>query len=154
MGILDAALQRDDSMDPQSQGILQAAFALLAASGATRTPTSIGEALGHAGLAGVGAYEAAKKAETAQAIQKMQAAKMAADLKMQEDITGAGGPEGLLSLTDPAKMRAVGMKLALAGHSGGAALVAQADKIEKQKMDDERLASMKSGENQPGLFGS
>jgi hypothetical protein len=111
-GILDLALASPDGFDPQSQGILKAAFALMAAGAPTRTPTGMGEALGQAGTAGIDAFEKAKQGQAAELQRKLQSAKLASELQMQKDLEQNGG---ILNSTDPEKMKAVGMRLAAAG---------------------------------------
>jgi hypothetical protein len=142
MGILDAAMQSpDDVMDPRSQGILKAAFALMAAGAPTRTPTGMGEALGQAGTAGIDAYEKAKQGQAAELQRKLQSAKLASELQMQQDLEKNGG---ILNSTDPEKMKAVGMRLAAAGHPGGAALINAAEKIEQKQAAEKRVSGMRT----------
>lgn len=50
-------------MDPRSMGILAAAFQGLNASGPSRMPVSMGQVVGQAGLAGLGAYQGAAESQ-------------------------------------------------------------------------------------------
>lgn len=140
-GILDQALLAPDGFNPQSQGILKAAFALMAAGGPTRVPTGIGEALGQAGSAGVDAYEQAKKARVTEALQAIQLKKAANDLALQEQLQNGGA----LNTSDPDKLEAIGTRLALAGHPGGAGIINAAEKMRAKRQAEARLGSLKSG---------
>jgi hypothetical protein len=141
MGILDAALQTPDpDLDPRTQGILKAAFALMAAGAPTRTPTGFGEALGKAGSEGMEGYEAAKKAKLAEAASAIKLKQAQNDLKMQEEIQRGG----ILNTDDPDKLEAVGTKLALAGHPGGAGIINAAEKIRAKQLAQKRLTSLQT----------
>ena len=50
-------------MDPRSMGILAAAFQGLNASGPSRMPVSMGQVIGQAGMAGLGAYQGAAESQ-------------------------------------------------------------------------------------------
>jgi hypothetical protein len=69
MGMLD---MQQSEIDPQTRGLLSAAFAGLKASGPSRMPVSLGQILGGAGEAGIGAYDDAIKAKNAVAAQQQQ----------------------------------------------------------------------------------
>lgn len=129
-------------LDPQTQGLLQAAFAAMQASGPQRMPVSAGSVIGQAGTAGLQGYDAAQKAQLAE----LQARKLKMDLDLQESLTNGAGILG--GLNDPDKMEAVGTRLALAGHPGGAALVNAAEKVRAKRAADASFATMKS---QPAL---
>lgn len=66
-------------MDPRSMGILAAAFQGMNASGPSRMPVSMGQVIGQAGLAGLGAYQGA-----AQQQMQAQAQKSVADLHQMQ----------------------------------------------------------------------
>lgn len=123
----------DNSMDPKTQGILQAAFALMQASGPSRLPVSIGSAIGQAGTAGMQASDAAAKLQADLKLKKLQADKIEQDAALSKAITSEGGMGSILSL-DPDRMEAVGLKLALGGHAGGAGVIAAAQK-KREKQD-------------------
>ena len=80
-------------LDPQTQGLLSAAFAGLQASGPSRLPTSFGQVIGAAGEAGMQSYGQAQRQETQQqaatsemALRKLQTEKLQQeiDLKKQQ----------------------------------------------------------------------
>lgn len=134
-GILD----QNAMSDPQTQGLLQAAFAALQASGPSRMPVSFGQALGQAGSAGVAGYDAGQQAR----LRDIQAQKAKLDLELQKSLQeGTGGGVGGL-LNDPDRMEAVGTKLALQGHPGGAALINAAEKIRAKRSAAAQFATMK-----------
>jgi hypothetical protein len=59
--------------DPRTQGLLSAAAGILAASGPSRTPTGIGQALGQGLLTGTQAFQTARHAQNLDTLQKLQA---------------------------------------------------------------------------------
>lgn len=127
----------DSLSDPQTQGLLQAAFAALQASGPSRMPVSFGQALGQAGSAGVAGYDAGQQAR----LRDIQAQKAKLDLELQKSLQESGGIGGMLN--DPDKMEAVGTKLALQGHPGGAALINAAEKVRAKRAAAAQFATMK-----------
>ena len=58
-GILDGLLGSGDPNDPKTQGILALALGLMQAGGPSRTPVSLGQAVGSAGMGGLQAYQSA-----------------------------------------------------------------------------------------------
>lgn len=139
-------------MDPKTQGILQAAFALMQASGPSRLPVSTGEAIGQAGTAGLKGYEAAEQGQ----LRDLQAKKLKMELDMQQGLMGdtsaAGGIGELLK--DPNKMIQIGTLRAIQGHPAGAAMVNAGEKILQKQNADAQFQTMKSGEGRSGLFGT
>lgn len=131
-----------DLNDPAQQGLLQAAFSLMSSSGASRLPVSMGQAVGQAGQAGIAGYDAGQQAQ----IRSMQARKLKMDLDLQQGLTDGAGGGGILAkgMTDPDLMEAVGTRLALAGHPGGAALVNAAEKIRAKRSASATFDTMKS----------
>jgi hypothetical protein len=77
MGILDASLQTpDQEMDPRAQGILKAAFALMSASGATRTfLPALAKRLGKAGTEGMDALRSGEEGRSSPKLQRQAAVK-------------------------------------------------------------------------------
>lgn len=131
-GILDAS--GFNPVDPVQQGILQAAFGALAASGPSRMPVSVGQVLGQAGSAGLQGYDTAQKARMTQ----LQAEKLATDVAIEKMLAGNAD----LGATDPDKLEQVGAALAARGHAGGAALISQAEKMRAKKVAAEQLKTM------------
>ncbi len=135
-----------DQIDPQTQGLLQAAFAGLNASGPSRMPVSMGQVIGQAGQAGLGAFNQQQQAQQ-QAVQRDLAIKKAKmELDLQEQLTGAAGGSGILGkgLNDPDTMEALGTRLALSGHPGGAALISAAEKVRAKRAAAQQLGVLKS----------
>lgn len=133
-GILDAS-------DPVQQGLLQAAFSLMSSSGPSRMPVSFGQALGNAGQAGIQGYDSGQQA----ALRAIQIKKAAADAALTEKLTSGAGGGILGGMNDPDLMEAVGTKLALAGHPGGAALVNAAERARAKRAAASTFSTMKSG---------
>lgn len=151
MGILD---QANTGLDPRLQGLLAAAAQGLQSSGPSPMPQSLGQIIGQglqSGLAGYGTgmknmqqqqlIELEKKKA---ALADAQIAKMQADAEFQKSMIG-------VDMNDPVKMRAAGMKLAIGGHAGGAQLIAQAEKLEK---DQQQAATLESYKRSPGMLGA
>lgn len=131
-GILD--------LDPQTQGLLQAAFAGLQASGPSRMPVSTGQVLGQAGSAGIAGYDQAQKLRSALALQDMQTKLTGAhlqqlqqELEIQRGLMSGGGFGDMMS--DPAKLRAVGLI------TKRPEFLTHAERIEKQQAEDLQLKS-------------
>ena len=87
---------------PRDAGMVNLALGLLGASGPSRTPVSLGQALAHGGAQGMQAYQGTKDAKHRELMQQLalqkhqmqaQAAmkKMENDAKLQETIFGGGG---------------------------------------------------------------
>lgn len=133
-GILD--------LSPQEQGLLQAAFAGLQASGPSRMPTTFGQVLGAAGQAGMEGMSAAKAGQ----LKEIQLKKAKLDLELQQALQEGAGKPGILGagMNDPDTMEAVGTRLALAGHPGGAALVNAAEKVRAKRQADVQFKALKS----------
>lgn len=129
MGILD-----DNSMDPRTQGILQAAFALLQSSGATRLPVGLGEALGKAGAAGTAAYEQAKAAEVTDAIKKNQLAQAQQELAQRQAL-------GSVDMNDPEALRRYGILTKKPEY------ITHAERIETERKKQAELKGMQSQTN-------
>ena len=132
-GILDT--------DPQTQGLLAAAFAGLQASGPSRLPVSLGQVLGASGTAGMEATANARRLEADLAARDMALKKAKLDLELQQQFANGGILSGA---NDPDMMEALGTKMSLAGHPGGAALIQAAQKIRQKKAAEAQLATMKS----------
>lgn len=139
-----------DNLDPQQAGMLQAAFTMLQGSGPSRTPTGFGQILGQAGQAGLQAADASKKQAMAQALQdvetkvkKAQLDKTVYELDLQKQLMS---PDGILAkgMADPELMEAVGTRMALNGHPGGAALVTAAEKIRTKRAAEQQFQTLKS----------
>lgn len=134
------------SMDPQQQGLLAAAFAAMKASGPSRTPVSFGQVVGEAGTAGMAENDAAAKLQADLDAKAVALKKAKADLALQQSLQGGAGANGILGagMSDPDVLEAVGTRLSLAGHAGGAGLIAQAQKIRAAKSAEAQMATMKS----------
>lgn len=131
-GILD--------LDPQTQGLLQAAFAGLAASGPSRMPVSTGQVLGQAGSAGLAGYDQAQKLRSALALQDMQTKLTGAhlqqlqqELEIQKGLMSGGGFGDMMS--DPVRLRAIGLI------TKRPEFLTHAERIEKQQAEDLQLKS-------------
>lgn len=140
-------------LDPATQGLLQAAFAGLKASGPSRMPTSLGQVFGTAGTAGLATYDSTKRLESdlhgdvlKQELARQAIARGKMDIALQNEIMqgqgGQGGMGGMLG--NPDAMEQLGMRLSLNGHPGGAALIGMAEKIRKTRAGQEQLGLMKS----------
>lgn len=106
---LTSLLGEDELQDPRKQamrsGLLGAGLQMLASSGRSYTPPSVGANLGMAGMAGVGAY--------GQALQQAESAELAREL--QQNLGGGGNPADVagryrefaarLAATDPQKAK-------------------------------------------------
>lgn len=135
-------------LDPQTQGLLQAAFAGLAASGPSRMPVGLGQVLGGAGSAGLAGYDQAQKLQSALALQdietklkKAQLDKITSDAEFQRQIMS--GSMGDI-LKNPDLMQAIGTKLSVMGKEGGAAWLTAASHLRKQMDEATQFAAMKS----------
>lgn len=135
-GILD--------LDPQTQGVLQAAFAGLQASGPSRMPTSIGQVIGQAGSAGLSGYDSAVKLQSALAMQKLQQQKLQDELDIQKQIFSMTGGDPSKLATDPDLMEKIGILGAARGHAGYSGLIGQAEKIRKKRADEAQFQTMQS----------
>lgn len=140
----------DSSIDPRTQGLLQAAFAGLQASGPSRMPVSLGQVLGQAGSAGMGAFNAQQQAQQQMEQREIAIKKARMDLALQESLTGAAGEGGILGkgMNDPDVMEAVGTRLAVAGHPGGAALINAAGRVREKRAAEQQVGIMKSAPGQ------
>lgn len=134
-GILD--------LDPQTQGLLAAAFAGLKASGPSPTPVSLGQVVGAAGEAGLQTTAAAKKAAQDAEAKDLAIQKAKLDLALDQEFQSGGGILGK-GMSDPDTMEALGTRLSLRGHQGGPALIAQAQKLRAKQNAEKTLATMKS----------
>jgi hypothetical protein len=128
MGILD---QQDEGMDPRTQGILQAAFALMKASGASRMPVGMGEALGQAGAAGTSAYAQAQEAELAKKMKRMQIAQAEQELAQRQQM-------GSVDMNNPESLRRYGILTKKPEY------ITHAERIEKEQEKAKEVAGMRS----------
>jgi len=135
-GILD--------LDPQTQGLLAAAFAGLQASGPSRMPTSFGQVVGQAGTAGLQATDQAAQLQARLRLQKLQADQLQQQLDMQKDVLSISGGDASKLMTDPDTMERIGILGALRGHAGYAGLIGQAEKIRARKVAESELGTMRS----------
>lgn len=150
-------------LSPDDQGLLQAAFAGLQASGPSRLPVSMGQVLGAMGQSGLAARDKARQLESllaTQALQRQLVEQQVAKAKQEQSMTqqlieglsgGQGGMGGMLS--DPDKMEQLGMSLSVRGHPGGAGLIQQAEKIRQKRREADTLKSMQGGDLKPGETG-
>lgn len=145
MALLDGQPTSGGALDPKAAAIMQAGFALMAASGPSRMPITLGAALGQAGQAGMAAYQKADEQQQLQKQRAMQQAKAENEAQMQKALMS-----GLLSGTqgDPDRMEAVGIKLAASGHPGGAAFVQLAEKTRAKRAEAVEFEAFKS---KPGV---
>lgn len=141
----------DQSIYPQTQGLLQAAFAGLQASGPSRMPVSLGQVIGQGGAAGMGAFNQAQQQQQQMALRDAQIKNAQLDVALQEQLTGAMGGGGILGkgMTDPDTMEAVGMRLAAAGRPGGAGLINAAQRVRQKRAAEQQLGVMKSTSGAP-----
>lgn len=86
-------------------------------------------------------YNEARNLQTQLEQRELAAKKAKLDLELQQAMQGGGI---LGDMNDPDKMEAVGTRLALGGHPGGAALVNAAEKIRKERAAKAAFATMKS----------
>jgi hypothetical protein len=135
-GILD--------LDPQTQGLLQAAFAGLQASGPSRMPTSFGQVLGTAGSAGLSTYDQAARLQSTLAMQKLQQQKLQDELDIQKQIFSMTGGDPSKLATDPDLMEKIGILGAARGHAGYSGFIGQAEKIRKKRADEAQFQTMQS----------
>lgn len=115
MGLLDGT-----DFDPQTQGLLAAAFQGLQASGPSRMPVSLGQIIGQGGMAGLNEYQQAmqiaqkkKREDALMELEKMrgqltqaQIDKMKAEMTLLSGLGGAdmGNPDALDSLASKLMM--------------------------------------------------
>lgn len=139
-------------LDPQTQGLLQAAFTALQTSGPSRMPTSFGQVLGQAGSAGLAGYDQAAKLQSALTMQKLQQQKLQDELDIQKQIFKVTGGDTNKLMTDPDVMEQIGILGAAKGHAGYAGLIGQAEKIRKKRADEAQFQTMQStGATPPDL---
>lgn len=131
-------------LDPQTQGMLQAAFTALQTSGSSRMPTSFGQVLGQAGSAGLAGYDQAAKLQSALLTQKLQQQKLQDELDIQKQIFKVTGGDTSKLMTDPDVMEQIGILGAAKGHAGYAGLIGQAEKIRTMKAEDAQLKTLQS----------
>jgi hypothetical protein len=141
--------------DPRTVGLLSLAAGLLQAGGPSRTPVSTGQAIGQGYLAGLGGYGQAQNALAQNAMRQaqmttleQQARKSKLDADLQQQLMGSGALSGM---NDPDKLEQLGTRLAASGHAGGAALIAQAQRMRQQMEDRQTAESFKS---RPGVLGA
>jgi hypothetical protein len=79
-GILGSLGALDQGIDPRTLGLLSTGLGMMQASGPSLRPTSFGQALGQAGMQGLGAYQQAQQSQQNNLLHRMQAAKLMSDL--------------------------------------------------------------------------
>jgi len=143
---LDEYLTPQQKAQLQDQGLMAAAMQLLAASGPSRTPVGLGQALGQAYGAGQQGYTAAQQnlLQSMAAKQKMDEAKreVAAQAAYQRDIMGGGQvgaqPAGVVT-APPGQVAAVDLGITPTGTPAAAMPTGFASLTQEQRMILSRL---------------
>jgi hypothetical protein len=81
---MGALMQQDQGIDPKTLAILQMGLAGMAASGPSRTPTSLGQIMGQSGMAGLQAYQQGIQGQQQQAFRQAQIQKMEEELRLKQ----------------------------------------------------------------------
>src|SRR5882762_3945400 len=145
MGILD----QSGGIDPQTAGLLAAAFQGLQASGPSRLPQGLGQVIGQAGSAGLETYGQTRLANLKAGLTSLQLQKLQADIDLQKNFAASGL---LKNMSDADRLEALGTQLSALGHAGGASLIGRAEQIRKRKSEEDTLATFRSKEGKGGLF--
>jgi hypothetical protein len=80
---MGALMQQDQGIDPKTLALLQMGLAGMAASGPSRTPTSLGQIMGQSGMAGLQAYQQGIQGQQQQAFRQAQMQKMEEELALR-----------------------------------------------------------------------
>ena len=80
--------------DPKTLGLLGAAASLLESSGPSPTPVSFGQAIGRAGMTGLGGYQSAKVAQTNNLLNAYKLNREIKNQEMMDKLTGTMFPPG------------------------------------------------------------
>lgn len=155
-GILaDPQFQSSPAMSPANRALMTMGLGILSANQPSRLPINPMSVIGQGGLAGLQAYQQAREDATNEAMNKLrmgvlygQARKAQSDLELQDMLMKGGG---FGAMSDPDKMEALGTRLAVAGHPGGATLITQAEKLRQLRADRETSQAFKSA---PGVLGA
>ena len=72
-------------LDPRSAALLQTGLGLMAAGGPSRTPVSLGQGLGQAGMQGLQAYQHAAQAQQMEALKRQQLAQQEEEMRFRRE---------------------------------------------------------------------
>ena len=140
--------------DPRNVGMLSAASGLLEAGGPSPIPVSLGQALGRGMQAGIGGYNTAINSQYTNALRAAQVSayqQKARQAQLEADLTNKALAGGLSGGNNPEQLEAVGMRLAAAGHPGGATLIAEAQRLRQAQRDQQTVQGFRST---PGSLGA
>jgi hypothetical protein len=142
-------------LDPRYFALLNAGMNMMANSGPSLQPRSMGQILGQAGQTGLNTFMRARQMQQAEADAVMRRKLLAAqvnkaqlDANLQQQLMGGGA---LSNMNDPDKLEQLGTRLAAGGHAGGAALIAQAQRMREQMEERQTAESFRS---RPGVLGA
>lgn len=142
-------------LDPRYFAMMNMGLNLMGNSGPSLQPRSMGQILGQAGQTGLNSFMQASQMQQAQADAAMrrklltaQVNKAQLDADLQKQLMSG---VALSNLNDPDKLEQLGTRLAAGGHAGGAALLAQAQRMREQMEERQTAESFRS---RPGVLGA